>query len=115
MLGTTEYVENLTNLLEDIQLGLEQNEAFVQALTDLDLIESVTMSITLNDGAERQLVGLYTINEDRLNELDAAALASLHAEKHLQSIYMILASQGQFAKMVDMRNAMLPAPVANAG
>lgn len=106
--GSSPYLENLTALLEDIQLGLEMNPPFVKALTDNDLIESVSMSITLNDGAERQLLGLYTINEDRLNELDEAAVAALHQAGHLQSIYMIMASHSHFRAMIDRRNALLP-------
>lgn len=113
--GFAPYLENLTQLLEDIQLGLEMNPLFIEALTDNDLIESVTMSITLKDGAERQLLGLYTINEDRLNELDGEAVAALHKGGHLQSVYMIMASQYHFRAMLDRRNDRLPDPVADAG
>ena len=113
--GSAPYLENLTELLEDIQLGLEMNTAFVQALTDNDLIEGVTMSITLNDGAERQLLGLYTINEDRLNELEGEAVTALHRDGHLQSIYMIMASHSHFRSMIERRNAPVPDPVADAG
>jgi hypothetical protein len=113
--GSAPYLENLTQLLEDIQLGLEMNTAFVQALEDNDLIESVTMSVTLKDGAERQLLGLYTINEDRLKELDSEVLAALHRAGHLQSIYMIMASHSHFSEMVNRRNQRLPDPIADAG
>ena len=105
--GTSDYLENITELLEDIQVGLEMNKEFIQALEDHDLIESVSLNITLDNGAERQLQGLYTINEERLNELDGDALAALHRDRHLQSIYMMLASHSQFNKLVDKRNAML--------
>ncbi|MFK7828839.1 MAG: SapC family protein [Congregibacter sp.] len=112
--GSAPYLENLTQLLEDIQLGLEMNVGLVDALVDQDLIESVTMGITLNDGAERQLLGLYTINEDRLNELDGEAVAALHKDGHLQSIFMIMASHAQFNALVDRRNAKAPAAENNA-
>jgi hypothetical protein len=113
--GSTPYLENLTELLEDIQLGLELNASFVEALSDNDLIESVTMSITLKNDAERQLLGLYTINEDRLNELDDAVVASLHKAGHMQSIFMIMASHSHFRAMIDRRNAQLPESAANLG
>jgi hypothetical protein len=105
--GSAPYLENLTQLLEDIQLGLEMNESFIAALTDNDLIESVTMSVTLNNGAQRQLLGLYTINEDRLNELDGEIVAALHKAGHLQSIYMIMASHSQFNDLLHRRNSRL--------
>jgi hypothetical protein len=112
--GSTPYLENLTQLLEDIQLGLEMNEALIQALTTHDLIESVTMSITLKDGAERQLLGLYTINEDRLNMLEGDVLTALHKEGHLQSIYMVMASHANFRTLIDRRNSLLLTQVADA-
>jgi hypothetical protein len=112
--GSTPYLENLTQLLEDLQLGLELNQSFVQALVDHDLIESVTMNITLNDGAERQLLGLYTINEDRLNALDGEVVAALHKEGHLQSIYMMMASHSNFRTLIDRRNAKLVDLAADA-
>lgn len=105
--GSSDYLENLTDLLEDIQAGLEMNAVFIEALEDHDLIESVTLDVTLNNGAQRQLLGLYTINEDRLTELDGDVLSALHRGRHLQSIYMILASHGHFSKLIDRRNAML--------
>ncbi len=113
--GSAPYLENLTALLEDIKLGLEMNKPFIEALTANDLIEGVTMSINLKDGAERQLMGLYTINEDRLSELDGDALAALHRDGHLQSIYMIMASHSHFGAMVEKRNAMLPAAESHVG
>ena len=106
--GTSDYLENITELLEDIQAGLDMNKSFIQALEDFNLIESVALNVTLNNGAERQLVGLYTINEERLNQLDGEALAALHTGHHLQSIFMVLASHSNFSKLIDRRNAMLP-------
>ena len=113
--GSTPYLETVTQLLEDIQLGLEMNTTFIDAMTAHDLIEGVTMSITLKDGAERQLLGLYTVNEDRLNELGADALAELHKAGHLQSIYMMMASHSHFNAMVSRRNDQLPEPETTAG
>lgn len=106
--GSAPYLETLKDLLEDIRLGLEMNERLIEVLTEQELIESVTMSITLNDGAERQLLGLYTINEERLNALDGERLEALHREGHLQSIYMIMASHSQFQELLRRRNAKLP-------
>jgi SapC protein len=102
--GSSGYLTTMTEILEDIQLGLEMNDEFVDALSGLDLIESVNLEIKLQDGASRQLLGLYTINEDKLADLSGDDIARLHSTGHLQSIYMILASLSCFSTLITRRN-----------
>jgi hypothetical protein len=105
--GTTDFLSSMTRVLEDIQYGHQMNEEFVDALLEFDLIESVAMEVELNNGAKRQLLGLYTINEDRLEQLDGEALGKLHSKHHLLPIYMILASLSSFRTLIDKMNERL--------
>ena len=105
--GTSEYLASMIETLEDIKVGHEMNAKFVDALLESDLIESVAMEIELNDGSKRQLLGLYTINEDRLAEIDAETLGELNKRQFLLPIYMILASYSSFRKLIDKRNERL--------
>ena len=65
------------------------------------------MEIELDNGSKRQLLGLYTINEDRLEELGPEAVSDLHSRKYLLPIYMILASLSSFRTLIDKVNASL--------
>ena len=105
--GTSEYLDSVTTILDDIQFGHKMNEEFIDSLLELDLIESVSMEVELNSGAKRQLLGLYTINEDRLAELDGEGLGKLHSKQHLLPIYMIVASHSSFRKLIDKMNQRL--------
>ena len=105
--GNSDFLAAMTAVLEDIKIGHQINEAFVKALVDHDLIESVSMEIELNDGSKRQLLGLYTINEEKLAQLDAEALDSLHRKQFLLHIYMVLASHASFRTLIDKKNAQL--------
>lgn len=105
--GTSEYLASMIEVLEDIKVGHEMNAKFVDALLELDLIESVSMEIELNDESKRQLLGLYTINEERLEQLDGEALGKLHGRQFLLPIYMILASLSSFRALIDKRNKQL--------
>jgi hypothetical protein len=107
--GTSQYLASMIQVLEDIKVGHEMNSLFIEALLELDLIESVSMEIELNDGSKRQLLGLYTINEERLEQLDSDALAKLHRRQFLQPVYMILASFSSFRTLIDRRNDQLAA------
>jgi hypothetical protein len=105
--GTSEFLTTMTSVLEDIQVGHQMNEAFINALLEFDLIESVSMEIELNDGSKRQLLGLYTINEERLDRLDGEALGKLQELGFLLPVYMVLASLSSFRTLIDKRNERL--------
>lgn len=106
--GTSDFLAAMTSILEDIQYGHQMNEEFVNALLEFDLIESVAMEVELNNESKRQLLGLYTINEDRLEQLDGEALGKLHSKHYLLPIYMILASLSCFRTLIDKMNERLP-------
>lgn len=107
--GTSDFLTAMTEVLEEIQVGHQMNEAFINALLEHDLIESVSMEIELNDGSKRQLLGLYTINEERLDQLDGEALGKLQKLGFLLPVYMILASLSSFRTLIDKRNERLEA------
>ena len=105
--GTSEYLASMIEVLDDIKVGHEMNAKFIDALLEFDLIESVSMEIELNNGSKRQLLGLYTINEERLEQLDSEALGKLHSRQFLLPVYMILASMSSFRTLIDKRNEQL--------
>ena len=102
--GVSDYLSSVTEMLETIRLASEMNEPFVDALLELDLIESVTMQIELRDRSKNELLGYYTINEDKLQKLDGETLGRLHNNHYLESIYMILASLSSFRTLVEKKN-----------
>jgi hypothetical protein len=102
--GISDYLVSITEMLESIRLANEMNIDFIATLLKLDLIESVTMRIELNDGSKHELLGYYTINEEKLHAIDSESLANLHREHYLESIYMILASMTCFRTLVEKKN-----------
>ena len=70
-----------------------------------NLLESVTLDIELRDGTQNQLVGFYTINEDRLRELDAESLVEMQSKDYLSYIYMILASLSNVPRLIERKEA----------
>ena len=105
--GSSEFLVSMTELLETVQFGHQLNEEFVAAIAEFDLIESVSMAVTLNDQSKHQLLGYYTINEEKLLNLDGAALEKLHKDRHLESIYMMLASLSCFRDLIQLKNEKL--------
>ena len=101
----TPYLEGIAEKLGDLDHGYRQSEAFFADLERHALLEPFTLEVALDDGSKNSLVGFHTINEDRLAQLDGEALQSLHAQGHLQPIFMALASLSQFAQLVARKNA----------
>jgi hypothetical protein len=105
--GNTPYLDRAADMLEVIHHGLIDSGKFVDALVELQLLESFTLDITLNDGSKNQMLGFYTINEDKLKELSSEVLASLHKQGYLQAIYMAMASQSNVRHLMNKKNAQL--------
>ena len=102
--GVSDYMTSMTEMLETIRLASDMNEGFTDALVKLDLIEAVTMQVELKNGSKHELIGYYTINEEKLQQLDGEALGKLNGENYLESIYMILASMSRFRTLVEKKN-----------
>lgn len=105
--GNAPHLEKIAELLGEIHKGMLDNEDFADKLLELDLIESFQLDIELNDGSRNQLVGFYTINEEKVYQLDAQQLESLNQTGFLSCIYMMLASQSQLSELIKRKNAKL--------
>ena len=101
--GVTPFLQHMTSVLLTIHQGHEVRERFIEFLTSLNLIEPFQLSLTFGDGSQKTLEGLYTINENVLNELEPQSIAELHANGFLQHIYMMLASIGNVRAMLKRK------------
>ena len=102
--GHSPYLEQVTNILKTLQVGMQDSKPFFQVLEALDLIESFVLDAQLYDGSEHRLAGFYTINEDRLRDLDGDKLAALHRRGFLEPIYMVIASMANLPLLMDRKN-----------
>lgn len=99
--GYSPYLDVVVDLLEYIQYGTELNERFISELLQYELLEIVTLEITLQNGDRNNLVGFYTINEDKLAALDGNAAANLHSKGYMEFIYMVLASHSNVVRLIN--------------
>jgi hypothetical protein len=103
----TEYLQHISALLEATHLGFQENKSFIGMLNELTLIESFSLDVELNNGSQHQLLGFYTINEDKLAQLSGAQLQMLHEKGYLQALYMILASHSHLKSLIARKNQRL--------
>jgi hypothetical protein len=103
----TPYLEDTMRVLELLAKGIESTEAFISILVEHDLIESTQLNITFANGEKQSLQGIYALNAEKLDELKGEVVAELHSRGFLQACYLMVASMGQVAKMIKMKNATL--------
>lgn len=105
--GNTDYLDHMASMMEALHQGVESNTDFINCLTELELLESFTLDVQLNDGSKHQMIGFYTINEDKLAQLPDDKMAGLVKSGYLMAIHMTLASQGNIGHLIKRKNAVL--------
>jgi SapC len=102
--NNTDYLERVVDILHSIHQSVPDSEQFIEALLKFDLLETFVMSVTLQNGTVNELIGFYTINEEKLNQLSGEALVELHNKKYLETIYMVLSSHAHINYLIEQKN-----------
>jgi hypothetical protein len=100
----TPYLETIAERLGELDAGWQGTDAFFAALRRHELLEPLTLEVTLDDGSTNRLVGFHAIDEDRLRALDGDALGELHRGGHLMPLFMALASLGNLNALIARKN-----------
>ena len=103
----TPYLDKMMAILEGIDEGYQHTELFIDALADHDLLEQVTMQINLTDGSANQLLGFYTINQDKLQQLTGDVLEEFSKKGFLAPIFMAIASMVRMRDLIKRKEATL--------
>lgn len=98
------WLEAAMARLAAFDAGFAAMPALVAAWRRYDLLEPMTLEVTLRDGSTNRLVGYHAVNEARMEALDAAALGDLHAGGHLLPLFMAVAALGNVGKLVARRD-----------
>jgi hypothetical protein len=102
--GNSPYLQHVARLLGVIYDGLEFSTAMFAAFEAHGLIEPVDVEIKLDDHAQYDLPGLYTISQARFAGLDGAALEALHRAGFLAAAQWVLSSLGNVGALVELKN-----------
>jgi len=105
--GQSGFLQDAASILMALHDGHQDVSAFIDTLVTLGLIAPIDVNIQLNNGEKVSLQQLATIDEERLRQLSADELMSLHSKGLLKSIYMMVASLGNMAKVIERKNALL--------
>lgn len=102
--GTTEFLDRASAVLLALHDGIAATPAFVEALERHALLEPFVLDVRLDDGQAIRVAGFHTVDEERLQALDGAALERLARDGHLLPACMVLASMSRLRDLIDRTN-----------
>lgn len=102
--GQSDYLQHISKVLGAIHEGHEQAKQFIDSLLANDLIESVEIKVTLNDGSQHSVNSLYALNEEKVASLSGELLSEFHKKGYIQDMHMIMASMANMTKLIDRKN-----------
>lgn len=103
----TPQLRAVQRILGQLKTGIEETDAFIQALLKHRLIEPMDVSLRFDDGETLTLGGLYTVSLDSLRELDDEAALDLFRRGYLQLAYYMIGSLKQIGSLARRRNRRL--------
>ena len=102
--GDTPYLEKVMQTLQVIHQGAALNETFFATLDAMELFEPINIEISLSNIANVNLTDYYTINKEKLAQLDGESLVKLNKMGVLGLVYFALGSLGNFTKLIELKN-----------
>ena len=105
--GQSPYLQQMAATLMAIHQGHQQTQSFIEALQQRDLLESVEIKVTLDDNSGHAMDFLYTINEEKVEQLPDEVIVDLQRLGYLKAIHMILASMPNMSHLIELKNRLL--------
>jgi len=103
----TPYLESMAQLFRDLVPGVEVTRVFVDTLVRMRLVEPIDITLSFDDGGNRILEDLYTINQDALRDLPDTEALDLFRRNYLYLIYLMIGSLKQIPVLGRRKNDAL--------
>jgi hypothetical protein len=101
----TPYLESIKAAFQELKPGIEMTKRFTETLLRFDLVEPIDVVLGFDDGSQRNLKDLYTVNHDALRKLSDPAVLELFRRGYLQLIYLMIASLKQIPVLAQKKNS----------
>lgn len=101
--GYSPYLDEVLKALKRIHVGTEVVGDFFSYLQKFDLIEPVTVQAQLSETIQYTVPDVFTISKTRMMALSGEELHELNGLGLLEHCFSIMASAGNFSRIVDMK------------
>jgi len=101
----TDYLKSIHEALGRLYENEVATEGFVKELMDNDLLMELELQISFSNNDNKKLVGLYGIDEQKLQALSEEKVVDFHKRGLFIPIHAMLGSIGQIHRLAQLRNA----------
>ncbi len=102
--GDTPYLEQVMRTLQVIHQGAVSDKTLFSSLESMDLLEPVSIEVTLSNIDKINFHNYYTVNKEKLAQLDGDNLEKLNKSGVLNLAIFALSSLGNFNKLIELKN-----------
>lgn len=103
--GEAPYLNYVKKALQTIEQGLVFDKTLLTLVESMDLLEPISIQIKLSNVDEVNFSDYFTINQEKLAQLDGQSLAELHQYGVLSLLFFVLSSMGNFQQLIELKNA----------
>ena len=101
------YFKQIKQCLGHLLQGEIDNKKLIDALLKYELLQPLSLEVTFENNKKTKLNGLYTINQEKLSQLNSDQITLLHQSALLPAIYTVITSLGQIYPLIERKNAVL--------
>lgn len=109
----SEVFTNVQQALGRLYDNERMTESFIKELQENDLLQELELNISLTAGEKKKLVGIFTINEEKIKNLSDDKVLDFHKRGLFVPIYSMLGSLTQVNHLVQLRNRVSEDKVAS--
>ncbi len=100
----SEVLVNVQQALGRLYDNERMTETFIKELDENDLLQELELNIALSTGEKKKLVGIFTVNEEKVKELSDDKVLDFHKRGLFVPIYSMLGSLSQVNRLAQLRN-----------
>jgi hypothetical protein len=100
----TDFLKGMQESLGRLYDNEVMTEKFVKELTENDLLQELELKVNFNSGNNKKLVGLFGIDEQKLQDLSDEKVIDFHKRGLFIPIHGMLGSIGQINRLAQLRN-----------
>lgn len=104
--GSSDFVNKASEILSALMSGMDLTKTFLNTLVENDLIESVQMSVSTEQGKKVSFEGLYTVHDEKLNALSSELVVQFHRSGYLQASHALIHSIGHMEKLIKWKECV---------
>lgn len=103
--GEAPYLDYVKKALQTIESGMQFDKTLYTLVESMALLEPVSIQIKLSNVEEVNFSDYYTVNQQKLTQLDGESLSKLNQFGVLSLLYFVLSSMVNFQQLIELKNA----------